>query len=80
MLIFKLKLAMTNRLQFFRIFFFCIFFIALNAQKTEYVHEKDISYYVQNSTRTFEYEDTCKSYIGFRCVMSFLGRSINDEY
>ena len=46
LLIFKLKLAMTNRLQFFRIFLFCIFFIALNAQKTEYVLEKDISYYV----------------------------------
>ena len=45
LLIFKLKLVMTNRLQFFRIFFFCIFFIALNAQKTEYVLEKDISYY-----------------------------------
>ena len=45
LLIFKLKLAMTNRLQFFRIFFFCIFFIALNAQKAEYVLEKDISYY-----------------------------------
>jgi len=41
---------------------------------------KDISYFVQNSTRTFEYEVTSKSYIGFRCVMSFLGRSINDEY
>ena len=46
LLIFKLKLAMTNRLQFFRIFLFCIYFIALNAQKTEYVLEKDISYYV----------------------------------
>ena len=46
LLIFKLKLAMTNRLQLFRISFFCIFFIALNAQKTEYVLEKDISYYV----------------------------------
>ena len=45
LLIFKLKLAMTIRLQLFRIFFFCIFFIALNAQKTEYVLEKDISYY-----------------------------------
>ena len=45
LLIFKLKLVMTYRLQFFRIFFFCIFFIALNAQKTEYVLEKDISYY-----------------------------------
>ena len=36
---------MTNRLQLFRIFFFCLFFNALNAQKTEYVLEKDISYY-----------------------------------
>ena len=41
---------------------------------------KDISYYLQTSTRTYEYADTAKSYIGFRTVMSFLGRSINDEY
>ena len=41
---------------------------------------KDISYYLQTSTRTYEYSDSAKSYIGFRAVMSFLGRSINDEY
>jgi len=41
---------------------------------------KDISYYLQTSTRTYEYADTAKSYIGFRTVMSFLGRSINDTY
>ena len=41
---------------------------------------KDISYYLQSGTRTYEYADSAKSYIGFRCVMSFLGRSINDEY
>ena len=41
---------------------------------------KDISYFIQNSTRSYEYQDTAKSYIGFRCVMSFLGRSINDQY
>lgn len=41
---------------------------------------KDISYFIQNSTRAYEYQDTAKSYIGFRCVMSFLGRSINDQY
>tara|TARA_R110002051_G_C8441637_1_gene455192 strand:- start:303 stop:578 length:276 start_codon:yes stop_codon:yes gene_type:complete len=41
---------------------------------------KDISYQLQTGTRSFEYADTAKSYIGFRCVMSFLGRSINDEY
>lgn len=39
---------------------------------------KDISYYLQNSTRTYEYQDTTKSYLGFRNVLSFLGRSIND--
>lgn len=35
---------------------------------------KDISYYIQNGTRTYEYQDTAKSYIGFRNVISFLGR------
>lgn len=29
---------------------------------------KDVAYFIQNSTRTFEYQDTAKSYIGFRCV------------
>jgi len=41
---------------------------------------KDISYFMNTGTRTYEYQDTAKSYIGFRCVMSFLGRSINDTY
>ena len=39
---------------------------------------KDISYYLQTGTRTYEYQDTAKSYIGFRCVRSFLGRSRDD--
>ena len=34
---------------------------------------KDIAYYLQCSTRTYEYQDTAKSYIGFRCVRSYLG-------
>ena len=29
---------------------------------------KDIAYYMQVGTRTYEYQDTAKSYIGFRCV------------
>ncbi|MEZ5105641.1 MAG: SUMF1/EgtB/PvdO family nonheme iron enzyme [Draconibacterium sp.] len=29
---------------------------------------KDMAYFVRTSTRTFEYQDTTKSYIGFRCV------------
>lgn len=39
---------------------------------------KDIAYYLQNSTRHWEFQDTTKSYIGFRCALTFLGRSIND--
>ncbi len=39
---------------------------------------KDISYYMQCGTRTYEYQDSAKSYIGFRCVRSFLGRDFND--
>lgn len=37
---------------------------------------KDIAYYIRNSTRSFEYEDTTKSYIGFRCVRT----SFKDEF
>ncbi len=31
---------------------------------------KDIAYYLQVSTRSFEYQDSAKCYIGFRCVRS----------
>ncbi len=34
---------------------------------------KDIATYIQTSTRTYEYQDTAKSYIGFRCVRSSFG-------
>jgi len=30
---------------------------------------KDVGYYLQTSTRQYEYQDTAKSYIGFRCVI-----------
>jgi sulfatase modifying factor 1 len=30
---------------------------------------KDVGYYLQTSTRSYEYQDTAKSYIGFRCVI-----------
>ena len=39
---------------------------------------KDISYFIQTSTRTYEYDDVSTSYIGFRCVMDFLGREKKD--
>lgn len=31
---------------------------------------KDVSFFVQLSTRAYEYQDTAKTYIGFRCVRS----------
>ncbi len=34
---------------------------------------KDIGYFLQCGARTFEYQDTAKSYVGFRCVRSYLG-------
>jgi gliding motility-associated lipoprotein GldK len=30
---------------------------------------KDIGFFLQNSTRNYEYQDTTKSYLGFRCVI-----------
>ncbi len=39
---------------------------------------KDIAYYLQCGTRTYEYQDTAKSYIGFRNVRSYLGRDFDD--
>ncbi len=34
---------------------------------------KDISFYLQNGTRSYEYQDSAKSYIGFRSVRSTMG-------
>lgn len=41
---------------------------------------KDISFYLQTGTRTYEYQDSSKSYVGFRCVVTYLGRSSGDEF
>lgn len=41
---------------------------------------KDVAYYLETGTRTFEYEDSKRSYIGFRCVMDYLGRSSGKEF
>ncbi len=35
---------------------------------------KDISFYLQCATRTYEYQDTARAYIGFRCVRRYLGK------
>ncbi len=40
---------------------------------------KDIAYYLQVTTRSYEYQDTAKSYIGFRCIQPYLGRNEGDN-
>ena len=40
---------------------------------------KDFGYYMQVSSRSYEYQDTAKCYIGFRCVQSYLGRQRGDN-
>lgn len=37
---------------------------------------KDIAYFIQTSTRTYEYQDTAKSYVGFRCVRTSFRNSL----
>ena len=39
---------------------------------------KDVAFFIQTSSRTFEYQDTAKCYIGFRCAIDFLGRDKKD--
>ncbi len=34
---------------------------------------KDVQHFIQSSARTYEYQDTARSYIGFRCVRSLMG-------
>ncbi|MCQ2285504.1 MAG: SUMF1/EgtB/PvdO family nonheme iron enzyme [Bacteroidales bacterium] len=40
---------------------------------------KDVSYYITVFAKTFEYQDTAKSYVGFRCVQSYMGRQKGDN-
>jgi gliding motility-associated lipoprotein GldK len=41
---------------------------------------KDVAYYLETGTRSWEYQDATRSYIGFRCVMEHLGRSSGREF
>lgn len=41
---------------------------------------KDIAFLIETGTRSFEYGDTARSFIGFRCVMTYLGRSSGFEF
>ncbi|MBO5847705.1 MAG: SUMF1/EgtB/PvdO family nonheme iron enzyme [Bacteroidales bacterium] len=40
---------------------------------------KDIAYYLEVSTRAYEYQDTAKCYIGFRCIQPYLGINKGDN-
>ena len=40
---------------------------------------KDVSYYTRVYARTYEYQDTCKCYVGFRCVQHYMGRQRGDS-
>jgi gliding motility-associated lipoprotein GldK len=41
---------------------------------------KDVAYYLETGTRTFEFKDSTRAYIGFRCAMTHLGRSSGQEF
>ncbi|MFN5251962.1 MAG: SUMF1/EgtB/PvdO family nonheme iron enzyme [Bacteroidota bacterium] len=40
---------------------------------------KDVAYFIECGARTYEYQDTSKSYVGFRCVQTYIGRSNKDK-
>ena len=40
---------------------------------------KDIGFFLQNGTRAYEYLDTAKSYIGFRCVAQHMGKQLGTK-
>jgi gliding motility-associated lipoprotein GldK len=41
---------------------------------------KDVAYYLETGTRTYEFRDSTRAYIGFRCAMTHLGRSSGREF
>ncbi len=41
---------------------------------------KDIAYFLETGTRTFEFKDSTNASIGFRCAMTYLGRSAGSEF
>lgn len=41
---------------------------------------KDIAFYLECGTRDYEYQDSSKSFLGFRCAMTYLGRSSGMEF
>jgi formylglycine-generating enzyme len=41
---------------------------------------KDVAYYLETGTRTYEFKDSTRAYIGFRNAMTHLGRSSGKEF
>jgi len=41
---------------------------------------KDVAYYLETGTRAYEYKDSSRAYIGFRCALTNLGRSSGTEF
>lgn len=41
---------------------------------------KDVAYYLETGTRTYEFKDSTRAYIGFRCAVTDLGRSSGTEF
>ena len=41
---------------------------------------KDVAYYLETGTRTYEFKDSARAYIGFRCALTHLGRSSGYEF
>ena len=39
---------------------------------------KDVAMYLQNGVRDYEYQDSARSYIGFRCIREYEGRHFGD--
>jgi formylglycine-generating enzyme required for sulfatase activity len=37
---------------------------------------KDVAYFMQVSTRDYEYADSARSYIGFRTVQDYMGTAV----
>jgi gliding motility-associated lipoprotein GldK len=40
---------------------------------------RDVAYYLQNGTRDYEYADTAKAYIGFRCIYPTVSQSVTNR-
>ena len=53
--------------------------ISLKRKVTRGGSWKDVAYFIQNGSRSYEYQDTAKSFIGFRCVQTYIGRSATDR-